>query len=433
MRDDGFSLEGHLSRTGRIVAGIALLAAAMLAGAGCVFLADRQAPASAPVAGAPRQGTREPVPTMELLTTGQIADTARPVPITPAPSKIGKPAKTPVPSPTEEPEDRLANTRVQPSFIPVIGGADKLAFLNENDIWIANLDGSGLRRLTEDGTGKLNLQWSPDGQAVHYISGECVQAVNIDTLLVNHLACFGNADRLEAFEISPDGQSVAISLDHELFVVPFSPEQLAKVRSAGDLQSMAQCASLAPYKPHEAAIAVKQVHWSRDGQRLAINRGGLADGRQVDLIQLLDISDCSGTIDRLDEFPPPRFRMDGYDSVPTIQTFTWDGEYLFALNSFKRNDGYGDLWVYSTELRRAYQFSPIGGGCCYRDPLWSPDGSHLLFGFQDRSQAPESLTRMYLIPYASLGTGMIYAPLPLPDDLLTDPRAKPMPALRPAR
>jgi len=77
--------------------------------------------------------------------------------------------------------------------------------------------------------------------------------------------------------------------------------------------------------------------------------------------------------------------------------------YLFALNSFKRNDGFGDLWIYSTELHRAYQTAPIEEGCCYRDPAWSPDGSHLLIVFQDMSKTPENVIRLYYIPYASSG------------------------------
>jgi Tol biopolymer transport system component len=55
---------------------------------------------------------------------------------------------------------------------PVLGGADKIAYLDANDIWVANLDGSGLIRLTHDGQVKNNLQWSPDGQAVTFISAD---------------------------------------------------------------------------------------------------------------------------------------------------------------------------------------------------------------------------------------------------------------------
>jgi len=58
-------------------------------------------------------------------------------------------------------------------------GADKVAFLNGNDIWVANLDGSELVQLTEDNTKKSNLQWTLAGDAVNYISGKCAFSVKL--------------------------------------------------------------------------------------------------------------------------------------------------------------------------------------------------------------------------------------------------------------
>ncbi|OHB62124.1 MAG: hypothetical protein A2167_02380 [Planctomycetes bacterium RBG_13_46_10] len=39
-------------------------------------------------------------------------------------------------------------------------------------------------------------------------------------------------------------------------------------------------------------------------------------------------------------------------------------------------------------------------------------------------------TRLYYIPFGSIGTGEKYEPLPLPE--ITDPRERPQPVLRPA-
>jgi len=353
---------------------------------------------------------------------------------TPAPTQLPTQTEIPtqLPTLTEIPTDLPTETSVPVTAIPVIGGADKIALLNDNDIWIANLDGSELTRLTEDGAEKSSLQWSPDGQAVHYILGKCINSVDIQTLRIENLACFESADFLEAFEISPDGQRLAISLNRELFILPYNLEQLSQAKYRKDLQSLADCEILAPYSHNDKVIAVKSVRWSRDGKQIAVVRKGVDNGQQVDLVHLLDIAQCATPVDRLDEFPATRFKMKDYAVSPVIENLAWDGVYLFALNSFKRNDGFGDLWIYSTELHRAYQTAPIDEGCCYRDPVWSPDGSHLLFVFQDMSKTPENVIRLYYIPYASLGTGMKYAPLPLPADFFTDPHAKPMPALRPA-
>jgi hypothetical protein len=355
-------------------------------------------------------------------------------PPTPVPTQLPTQTEIPIqlPTQTEIPIDLPTEIPEPAPAIPVIGGADKIALLNANDIWIANMDGSELTQLTDDGAEKSSLQWSPDGQAVHYILGKCVNSVDINSLRIDNLACFESADFLESFEISPDGQRVAISLNRELFILPYDLEKLSQAKYRRDLQAMADCAILAPYSHNDKVIAVKSARWSRDGKQIAVVRKGVDNGQQVDMVHLLDIAGCPAPIDRLDEFPATRFKMKDYAISPIIETLAWDGRYLFALNSFKRNGGFGDLWIYSTELHRAYQTAPIDEGCCYRDPTWSPDGSHLLFVFQDMSKTPENVIRLYNIPYASLGTGMRYAPLTLPADFFTDPHAKPMPAFRPA-
>jgi dipeptidyl aminopeptidase/acylaminoacyl peptidase len=315
----------------------------------------------------------------------------------------------------------------------VIGSADKIAFFNADEVWISNVDGSQLEQLTFDHAKKTNLRWSPDGQELIFIIGKCIQSVNIHSKQVAMLACFEKADFLEAFEISPNGGRVAISLDRELYVLPFNRQKLSQAHLARDLKAMADCLALAPYTHNDKTIAVKSVRWSRDSSILAIVRLGVDAGRQVDLVQLIGIAQCAPPLPRLDEFPATRFKMKDYDVSPFIQNITWDGGFLFALNSFKRNDGFGDLWIYSSDLHRGFQASPVEGACCYRDAQFSPDGSHLLFVFQDMRLTPQNQIRLYYIPYGTIGSGLVYAPIPLPDDFFADPRAKPQPVLRPAR
>ncbi len=146
-------------------------------------------------------------------------------------------------------------------------------------------------------------------------------------------------------------------------------------------------------------MAVKSLRWSKDGQKIAIVFLGVSfDGRQVDLIDVLDVSQCTPLLPRLDEFPAGRFSMEGYDTQPRLQNFAWDGDRLFALFSFIRNDGFGDLWIYNTETHRADQIRHITNGCCYRDPQFSPDGRYLLFAYQDRSAAPNEYNQPLLHP-----------------------------------
>ncbi|HLE51543.1 MAG TPA: protein kinase [Anaerolineales bacterium] len=424
-----------------LVAALALGALGLVA-AGGLFLFARQAsipaanlPSSTPSLPATQPASSKPVSLLLASATPVSAATAAtatatpPNPTTSAP--VSSATATLVSTATEAPEATATDTPLP--LAPIIGGADQIAFLNADDIWISNLDGSQLAQLTFDHAKKTNLSWSPDGQVVIYILGKCVQSVDVGSTRVENLACFEAADFLEAFEISPDGQRVAISLNRELYIVPFDRQKLSQARFRSDLQAMAGCPALAPYTHNDKNIAVKSARWSRDGQRLAITRLGVDAGRQVDLIHLLDIANCTPPFARLDEFPATRFKMKEYAVSPFIQNFTWDGDFLFALTSYKRNDGFGDLWIYSTDLHRGFQANPIEGACCYRDPQFSPDGSHLLFVFQDMRLTPQNVIRLYYIPYGTIGTGLVYAPLSLPQDFFADPRTKPLPALRPAR
>ncbi|MGB3699861.1 MAG: hypothetical protein WA997_01200, partial [Anaerolineales bacterium] len=131
------------------------------------------------------------------------------------------------------------------------------------------------------------------------------------------------------------------------------------------------------------------------------------------------------------QFPPPHFTYPGYDKNPLLQDLGFDGNSLFVLHGMTRNDGFGDLHLFNMD---SFNFSesvnPINNTCCYRDAEFSPDGSYLAFAYQDIGLGQASTTRLYYIPFGSIGTGENYEPLPLPE--ITDPKERPQPVLRPA-
>lgn len=330
---------------------------------------------------------------------------------------------------TELPQLTETSTSTPVSSGPVIGGADKIAFISEDDIWVANLDGSELTPLTEDGTIKTNLQWTPDGKAIVYISGNCAQSVQIEDGRIDIITCFNFVDFFTSFELSPDGKQVAVSLDNQLYIVPYDLDRLNQVQTRTDLSEMAECADFAPYVRN----FVKLARWSNDGAILAVELiANLGTGVRADVIQLIPVDACIPNPRPLDNFPPPRFEMKGYEKNPVIQNYDWEGIYLFALTNNVRNDGFGDLYIYNTDLHKAREeVNPVDEVCCYRDPHWSPDGSHLVLAYQNYLGGANSVTHLYLIPYGTIGTGAQYSPLPLPE--ITNPREKPQPILRPVQ
>jgi len=340
--------------------------------------------------------------------------------IAPTSTEVPTATDTPVPSPTITPTEAPQ--------APVLGGADRIAFINGGNLWTANLDGSDLQQVTADGAVKTDLAWTPDGQGLTYISGKCIQTVALETGKLDIISCFNFVDYLTGFAISSDMSQAAISLDNQLYIVPYDLPRLNQVSNRNDLIAMATCKDFAPFRRN----AVKLARWSKDGQTLAAMVMGVKDGSRADVIQLINVSICSASPQILDNFPPPRFEMSGYEKSPTLQYFGWDGQFLFSLNNNIRNEGFGDLFIYNTDLHKVQKtVNPVDNVCCYRDASWSPDGNYLVFAFQDLREGSSSITRLYMIPYGSLGTGAQYIPMPLPE--IEDVRERPQPVLRPVQ
>ena len=84
----------------------------------------------------------------------------------------------------------------------------------------------------------------------------------------------------------------------------------------------------------------------------------------------------------MDSFPATRFTMTGYNANPIIPSFDWDGDTLFVLNSIFRYE-LGYLYVYKMETKKGDILDPLKTSCCYTEARFSPDGSYLLFAYQN--------------------------------------------------
>jgi hypothetical protein len=378
----------------RFVFGVILLA--VLGGGGYYFLSGDSLPfgieaATSTSTFAPPTETLPP--TLELTATS-IAPTETPT--------LAPPTETPAPQ------------------VPLIGGADMIAFLRNNDIWIMNVDGSELRSVTTDAREKSNVEWLPKGNTILYVTGKTVKTVNIGDLREEILTSFAAAEYFDAFRISPDGQKVAISVNRELHVVPFDLGAFPPNTTKADLLAMDGCIF---YND----IGIKDVLWSKDGQKLAVEFSAPSGENVADTVRVIDIHLCKSSEPiRLDEFPAARFRF-----PLEIVRFHWDGDLLFALNSNIRNGGFGDLMFYNTFTHKAQPAAPVEGKCCYRDAAFSPDGTYIIFAFQDINLGTEGPIVLYYIPTGSLITEGALEPVPLPDGFFTRRNDSPLPVFRP--
>ncbi len=328
----------------------------------------------------------------------------------------------------------LPPTATEAPSRPVIGGADQIAFIANNEVWLMNMDGSELTQLTTDGLPKSDLQWIPGTENLVYISLTNVKIVEAETRRSDTILSFPAAKFLDTFSISPDGTQVAISLNREIYIVPFDLEQFKTVRGKSQLIAMNGCV---PYTGEtQAAVPLEELRWSNDGKIVAWSLSVIGQsGKPEDVIRIVDISTCDPyRLTKLDEFPGTRFTPEGFVTNGNIPDFDWDGENLFVFNTYHRNDGWGFLYTYNRDLRQGIQENPIASTkshCCYRDVRWSPDRTYLIFAFQNKDVLG-SEAQIFYIPANAISSGIEFQPIPMPEGFFKNPKEAPQFALHPA-
>src|SRR5262245_52237819 len=165
---------------------------------------------------------------------------------------------------------------------------------------------------------------------------------------------------------------VAISIARRLLVLPFDLQVISNVTSAFELQNSKDlCLDYAD-------VSVKGAQWSRDGQELTVLYKSLVNQRVGDTIRVLDVDmqRCQA-VDPLitDEIPAKHFLLEGYERFPILPSYHWDGDQRFLFNTLKRNDAYGELYLYDMSTMTATKINPIDGVCCYGSAVFSPDGA----------------------------------------------------------
>ena len=394
-----------------------LLAVAFLAGGFFLFNSARRSPPATQ----PLVNTSTAVP--PVTETSTVVREATAVPVVMQATDTAAPSTETALPPTDTP------TQAPALAIPVRGGADKIALVANNEIWLMNVDGSEPTQLTSDGAAKNDLQWLPDGETLLFISGLAVKSYNVSTGVVDIVTNFPSASSLNAFRVSHDGKQVILAVNNEIFVVPFEIETMKNVSKKSDLLALEAC--IVPKGRTRSALIVREARWANDDSLVAwLYKGPTA----TDLVSILNIQDCNpDTIDILDTFPANRFNPPGFQGG-VMSDFDWDGANLFIFNTARRNSGWGELHIYNWETHKPNLLvNPIEKRCCYRDARWSPDGSYVLFFFQDEGLADAAQTRLYYVPVAEIIAGASFTPIELPEGFFKNPKEAPQPALRPAR
>ena len=316
---------------------------------------------------------------------------------------------------------------------PIIGGADKIALVANNEVWMMDLNGENPLKLTNDGAIKTDLQWF-GRDYVFFISGKAIKYYDITTDIVETLTSFPSEVSVDAFRISNDGKQVMLAMSNNIFVVPFDIETFKTINRRGQLGQIPGACLYEQVAKTYTVSRVRDVRWSADDKLVAwlfIGNDPTNTAVQSEQVSIFDITDCTPeTIDLQDNFPGSRFVPDGYDSR-TMPDFDWNGRDQFSFNTSIRNNGWGNLYIYNWVSHKGFRQIPISV-CCFRDARWSPDGDYILFAFQNIKLGAETKTELYYLPVAELNAGGNFMPIPMPDKFFGNLREAPQPALRPA-
>lgn len=286
-----------------------------------------------------------PVKPMEtpLATTPTLAAIAK---VTPIPTETEvQPSATPAPISTPTQAGPVA---ASPTATPTPASGGRVTFVSKRDgnheIYVVDVDGSNLQRLTYTDADEYYPAWSPDGSQIAFHSNrdgnDEIYVMNDDGSNPRRLTFNETGDYEPAW--SPDGRYIAFSSERtgksDLYIIGVDGTGLQQITSA-------------------AAGEWSQT-WSPNGQQLVFysDRDGDIELYRVDL-------DGTG-LRRLTNHP-------GQDNFPD---WSPDGQYI----AFKsdRSDA-GRIWLMApdgTGLRM------LMSGTHYQDyPAWSPSGSSLTF------------------------------------------------------
>ncbi len=116
---------------------------------------------------------------------------------------------------------RIGDPQLSPDGKQILFGlrtTDLEANKGRSDLWLVNIDGSGLRQLTTHETGEHNQRWAPDGKSVWFLSSRSgsTQAWRIPIDGGEARQVTEQPLDLTSLALSPDGKSIAVSM--EVFV-----------------------------------------------------------------------------------------------------------------------------------------------------------------------------------------------------------------------
>jgi len=138
--------------------------------------------------------------------------------LTPTPLTMASVTPSITPLPTLIPLMPLTYPTTIPYPTANVVKSNAVAFIAKNSLWIANVDGSGERKLTDftknDSLGRVQMQWSPNGKWISYISEDALWIISPDGSTNKKILSGQDSDKkvIRQYTWSPDGSEIAYTL-----------------------------------------------------------------------------------------------------------------------------------------------------------------------------------------------------------------------------
>jgi dipeptidyl aminopeptidase/acylaminoacyl peptidase len=181
--------------------------------------------------------------------------------------------------------ERISDPRVSPDGTRVVftvRSTDMAANRGRNDLWLASVDGTGLRRLTTHEASDTSGRWAPDGKSIYFLSTRSgsSQVWRLDFAGGEPAAITTLPQDVDALEVSPDGKRLVFGM------AVFPGKSPAESREKLDAEEK----SPATGQLYDSLFVRHWDTWG-DGTRNHLFAYDLATGTARDLMPKMD-ADC---------------------------------------------------------------------------------------------------------------------------------------------
>ena len=244
-----------------------------------------------------------------------------------------------------------------------------IAFSEGSHVFVMNMDGTGIRRLSNDTVYGWDPVYSPDGTHIAFTSRTDIYVINVDGTNLRQLTTSNSDDDSSGYWYrsvdpvwSPDGTRIAFTSnrdgDDEIYTMNIDGTEIQQLTNNTEGSHPQQKTDWSPDGVHVAHLDWDPV-WSPDGTRIAFASNRDGDDEiytiNIDGTEIQQLTDNAVYLDWDPVWSPDGTRI------------------AFASN----RDGDHEIYTMNANGNDVRQLTKNSTGDW--EPMWSPDGAYIVF------------------------------------------------------